>query len=233
MPNWEANAFGHTVSFNVLVPAVIVPGLMFTLLGAYPWIEAWITGDRREHHLLDRPRNMPVRTGLGVAWIAAYGVLWVCGSNDIIATHFHLSINTITWTGRIAFFVAPVVAYVVTVRWCKGLQLRDRDKVLHGRETGIVKKLPHGEFVEVHEPLDPVRRHILTAHEQYEPLVADPLADENGVARRVTAGQRLRVRLSHWYFADQVRKPTPARPRQLSDAASEADRPAAEQRSRM
>ncbi|NUP30469.1 MAG: cytochrome bc complex cytochrome b subunit, partial [Streptomycetaceae bacterium] len=207
MPNWEWTAYGHTVSFNILIPAVIVPGLLFTALGAYPWIEAWITGDSREHHLLDRPRNMPVRTGLGVAWIAAYGVLWVCGSNDVIATHFHLSLNTITWVGRIAFFVAPVLAYVVTVRLCKGLQLRDRDKIVHGRETGIIKKLPDGGFVEVHEPLDPVARHRLTAHEQYEPLELEPPVDHNGVARKATRAHRLRARLSRWYFAEQVRKP--------------------------
>ncbi|MDI2130859.1 cytochrome b [Yinghuangia seranimata] len=164
MPNWEWNVWGHTFSFNVLVPSVIVPGVLFTLLGAYPWIEAWVTRDNREHHLLDRPRNVPVRTGLGAAWIAAYGVLWVCGSNDIIATHFHLSINAITWAGRVAFFVAPLVAYQATVRICKGLQLRDRDKLEHGRETGIIKKLPNGGFVEVHEPLDQAARHRLTAH---------------------------------------------------------------------
>ncbi|GAA4956039.1 cytochrome bc complex cytochrome b subunit [Yinghuangia aomiensis] len=208
MPNWEISAWGHTLSLNILLPAVIVPGIMFTLIAAYPWIEAWITGDDREHHLLDRPRNMPVRTGLGVAWIAAYGVLWVCGANDIIATHFHLSLNTITWAGRIAFFVAPVIAYQVTVRWAKGLQLRDRDKLVHGRETGIVKKLPDGGFVEVHAPLDAEERHRLAAHEQYEPLALGPPVDHNGVARRTTLGRRLRVGLSRWYFADQVRKPS-------------------------
>ncbi|MFE7245077.1 cytochrome bc complex cytochrome b subunit [Streptomyces sp. NPDC057580] len=210
MPDWEWTAFGHTISFSLLIPAVIVPGILFTLLGAYPWIEAWITGDTREHHLLDRPRNMPVRTGLGAAWIAAYGVMWACGGNDILATHLHLSINTITWAGRVAFFIAPVLAYMVTVRWCKGLQLRDRDKVLHGRETGIIKKLPSGGFVERHEPLDPAARHTLTAHEQYEPLELPPPVDDNGVTRKATPGQRLRVRLSRWYFADQIRKPTAA-----------------------
>jgi ubiquinol-cytochrome c reductase cytochrome b subunit len=64
MPNWEIVAFGFTLSWNVLIPALIVPGIMFTALALYPWIEAWITGDKREHHLLDRPRNAvgPVRT---------------------------------------------------------------------------------------------------------------------------------------------------------------------------
>ena len=35
---------------------------MFTLLMMLPFIEAWITGDKRDHHLLQRPRNAPTRT---------------------------------------------------------------------------------------------------------------------------------------------------------------------------
>ena len=77
------------------------------------------------------------------------------GGNDLWATHFHLSINAITWFVRIGFFVVPVLAFVATKRICLGLQRRDRDKVLHGRESGIIKRLPHGEFIEVHEPLGP------------------------------------------------------------------------------
>jgi ubiquinol-cytochrome c reductase cytochrome b subunit len=208
MPNWEWNIWGHTISFNVLIPSAVLPGVLFVFLAAYPWLEAWITGDKREHHLLDRPRNVPVRTGLGVAWIVAYGVLWVCGGNDIIATHFHLSINQITWIGRFAFFIAPVIAFWATVRIAKGLQRRDRDKVLHGRESGVIKKLPHGEFVEIHEPLDAEQMHILTSHEQPKVLALEPSVDENGVEKKVSPVEKLRVRLSKAYFGDTVEKPT-------------------------
>ncbi|WTW94505.1 ubiquinol-cytochrome c reductase cytochrome b subunit [Streptomycetaceae bacterium NBC_01309] len=208
MPNWETNLWGHTISWNVMVPSLILPGVMFTFIAAYPWLEAWVTGDKREHHLLDRPRNVPVRTGLGAAWIAMYLVLWIGGGNDIIATHFHLSINAITWTMRVLFFVAPVLAFVVARRIAMALQRRDRDKVLHGRETGIIKKLPHGEFIEVHEPLDPEKRFLLTAHEQPAAAELPPAVDENGVARKLKPGEKLRVRLSQWYFAEQIEKPT-------------------------
>ncbi len=209
MPNWETNLWGHTVSWNVLIPSLVVPGVMFTFIAAYPWLEAWVTGDKREHHLLDRPRNVPVRTGLGAAWITMYLVLWLGGGNDIIATHFHLSINAITWTFRILFFVAPVLAFVVARRIAMALQRRDRDKVLHGRETGIIKKLPHGEFIEVHEPLDAERLHFLTSHEQPAPAELPEAVDENGVARKVGAGEKLRVRLSRWYYDEKIEKPTP------------------------
>ncbi|UGQ11330.1 hypothetical protein LO772_31795 [Yinghuangia sp. ASG 101] len=99
-------------------------------------------------------------------------------------------------------------ADVVTVRLRKGLQLRDRDTILHGRETGVVKKLANGGFVEVHEPLRPAARHRLTAHEQHEPLVLEPAVDGHGVRREVRRSHRLRAWLSRRYFAEQVRKPS-------------------------
>ncbi len=84
-----------------------------------------------------------------------YMITLVGGGNDLWATHFHLSINAITWFVRIGFFAGPVLAFIITKRICLGLQRRDREKVLHGRETGIIKRLPHGEFIEVHQPLGP------------------------------------------------------------------------------
>src|SRR5690606_11580985 len=112
--------FGYTLSWNILIPAVVVPGLLFTFLFVYPFIEAKVTKDDREHHVLDRPRNRPARTGLGVAFLTAFIVLALAGSNDLIATHFGLSINAITWVFRILLFVGPVFAYSVTRRICLG-----------------------------------------------------------------------------------------------------------------
>jgi len=88
MPAWETELFGYTISWNVLVPGLLLLPLLFGLLGAYPFVERWVTGDRREHHLLQRPRNAPTRTALGVAGITAYGVLWIGAGNDIIAIIF-------------------------------------------------------------------------------------------------------------------------------------------------
>ncbi|MET7700434.1 cytochrome bc complex cytochrome b subunit [Streptomyces sp. NPDC005485] len=209
MPGWEINAWGHTLELGVLIPFSLFP-LILLAIGIYPFVEAWITGDRREHHILDRPRNAPVRTGLGVAWLSLYAVLLIGGGNDIVATHLHLSINSITWFVRVAVFVAPVAAFVVTKRVCLGLQRRDRDKVLHGRESGTIKRLPHGEFVEIHEPLSQAQLFTLTQHEQSPPYEVGALVDANGVRRPVKPSQRLRARLSQAMFGPGTRiaKPT-------------------------
>jgi ubiquinol-cytochrome c reductase cytochrome b subunit len=214
-PNWETHLLGFTLSWNVLVPAVVVPGLMFTALGAYPFIEQWVTGDRREHHVLDRPRNAATRTGLGVMALSFYVVLLAAGANDVLAVTFHLSINAITWAFRVLIFVIPPLAYVVTKRICLGLQRRDRDRVLHGRETGIIQRLPNGEMIEVHEPISETERWMLTQHEAPRPVELGPATDANGIPRRRLLAARLRTRVSRFYFEDRVEPPTPREVREL------------------
>ncbi|MGI3231181.1 cytochrome bc1 complex cytochrome b subunit [Streptomyces sp. GTA36] len=219
MPGWEINAWGHTLQLGVFIPFSLFP-LIMVAIAVYPFIEAWITGDKREHHILDRPRNVPTRTGLGVAWLSLYGVLLIGGGNDIVATHLHLSINSITWFVRIAFFVVPVIAFIITRRVCMGLQRSDRDKVLHGRESGVIRRLPHGEFVEVHEPLTPAQRFTLTQHEQDPPYDLGPLVDANGVERKVKPSQRLRARLASAMYGQnaQIPKPTVEEYRELTSS---------------
>jgi ubiquinol-cytochrome c reductase cytochrome b subunit len=209
MPGWEINLWGHTLELGVFIPLVVFP-LVLGFIGAYPFFESWITGDKREHHLLDRPRNKPVRTGIGAAWASLYLLLLVAGGNDLWATHFHMSINTITWTARIGFFVLPVLVFLAAKRMALGLQRRDREKVLHGRESGIIKRLPHGEYIEIHEPLAQSARFTLTAHEQPAPLDVGPEVDENGVERKANPIARLRAKVSRGYYGPdgQIPKPT-------------------------
>ena len=97
MPGFAEVVIGqYTLSLNVIIPAMVVPGILFTALALYPFIEAFATGDHKEHHVLDRPRNRPFRTAFGVSLLTAFFILILAGSNDLIATHFHLSINDIT-----------------------------------------------------------------------------------------------------------------------------------------
>jgi ubiquinol-cytochrome c reductase cytochrome b subunit len=209
-PGWEFVLFGEwTLSLNILIPAVILPGILTVLLVAYPWLEQWVTGDKREHHLLDRPRNVPTRTALGVMALVFYALLWANGGNDIIATFVNLSINDITWFTRISLFVVPPLAFLVTKRICLGLQRRDREKVLHGRETGEVYRLATGEVLERHEPLSPEERWLLVQHDGYVPIEPGPRTDANGVRRKGAALEGLRHRMSTFYFGDAVPPVTP------------------------
>ena len=93
MPAWEINLFGCTLPLNVLIPALVPMGIIMTGLALYPFVEQWVTGDRREHHIADRPRNNPHRTAIGMAAITFYGLLWLLGANDEIAAFFSVSLN--------------------------------------------------------------------------------------------------------------------------------------------
>jgi ubiquinol-cytochrome c reductase cytochrome b subunit len=161
MPNLESNFWGHTISWNILVPGVILPGIMFNLLYAYPSIEAWILKDKGYHNLLQRPRDTPVRTALGVMAITFYGVLYVGGQNDVLANTFHWSLQAVTWVLRVAIFVLPVLTFYITKRWALGLRQHDEELLHHGIETGIIRRLPSGEYIEVTKPLPEQRARIL------------------------------------------------------------------------
>ncbi|HEY2641854.1 MAG TPA: cytochrome bc complex cytochrome b subunit [Streptosporangiaceae bacterium] len=154
MPAWQWVVFGHTFAFNVFIPALLPLGLIFGGAAVWPFIEQWITGDRREHHINDRPRNAPARTALGMSVITFYGVLWAEGANDILAVHLDIPLYWTTWAARVGIFVLPVFAYMITKRICLGLQRKDNNLLEHGVETGIIRQLPGGEFIEETRPVD-------------------------------------------------------------------------------
>jgi ubiquinol-cytochrome c reductase cytochrome b subunit len=127
------------------------------------------------------------------------------GGNDIIATHFALSINEITWFDRIGILILPPIAFLITKRICLSLQRADRELILHGRETGQLVRLPHGEFVEVHEPVSPEQAWTLTQHEQ-RPALDLKMIDKHGVRRPGGLRNKIRSRFSQ-AVTEQVPKP--------------------------
>ncbi len=208
----EFEIFGFTVIPQIFLGSLVLLPLVWIILGVYPFVEQWVTGDKREHHLLDRPRNAPVRTAIGVAGISMYLVLAIATINDILAIKLHLSINDITVALRVLFFVLPVVSFMVTKRLCLALQRADRDLVLHGTETGRIQRTADGRFYEVHEDLNPYDRWHLVQHEPQRPLslTAGADTDEYGVAKPRGVAFRLRRALSEFYFKDRVEPVTPS-----------------------
>ena len=142
--------------------------------------------------------------------ISFYLILFVAAGNDLIAIKLGLSINDITQTLQVMLLVVPPLAYWVTKRICMSLQRRDQDKVLHGRESGRVVRTAEGRFFEVHEPLPDHERWTLVQQEILTPLQLTARVDENGVRRKSTRRERLRAKVSSFYFADGVAAVTPA-----------------------
>jgi ubiquinol-cytochrome c reductase cytochrome b subunit len=208
MPGWETELFGFTLSWNVFIPGVVAPGIIFTTVLLYPFIEAWITGDKREHHLLQRPRNAPTRTAFMVATMTLYGLMWAAGGNDILAVVFNLNLNYITYFMRGAIFILPVIAFILTRRWCISLQRHDEAALLHGYETGVIMRSPEGAYSERHLPIDDSRAYTLTARDRDQVYALPSGEDENGVKAPGTRRNRLRAKLSHFWFAPNIQKPT-------------------------
>lgn len=152
-PGWEAVWWGRTISFAILLPVGICT-LFLALVAVYPFIEERLTGDRREHHLLERPRDNPTRTGIGVAGMTFYGTLWAAAGADTMAVQFHLSVNGLLHFFQVLVIVGPPAALLITRRICLGLQDHDAEIALHGIETGRIIRLPDGGYVEPRRPVE-------------------------------------------------------------------------------
>jgi ubiquinol-cytochrome c reductase cytochrome b subunit len=216
MPPWETDFAGHTLMWNVLVPAVLLPGVLTVLLLCYPLVERWVTGDSHEHHLCDRPRDRPTRTGLGVAAVVVYAVLLAAGGNDVTAFSFHVSVNALTWIFRVGLVVGPVIAFAVTKRLCLALQAHERTVLTEGEETGIVTQQVHGALEPGHEPADPDKLYRFLVRELPSPRPPEP------GARR---WRRLRAALSRWYYGRRVELgATPEQRRHVEEALAEPER---------
>ena len=161
MPPWQINipiGNGYVIP-PLFWPTVVLPGILTMLPLFYPFIEARLNKNRQIHNLLQRPRDVPGRTALGAMALSFFVVLTLSGANDVIADKFYISLNAMTWAGRIGLLILPPLAFYLTYRICLGLQQHDREVLAHGVETGIIRRLPDGRFVEVHQPLGPTDEH--------------------------------------------------------------------------
>jgi len=158
MPSWEFAGFGHTIPLEVFLPAVVFPGLIFTICFIWPALERRVTGDNEMHNLLDRPRDRPKRTAAGVAMFALLFTLFGASSTDVLANFFHISLNSVLWFFRIAVFVIPIVAGLVAYQLCREMQ------GVHGigkrKRAVIVQRSAQGEYRTVPTPPRPDDEHI-------------------------------------------------------------------------
>ena len=159
-PSWTFHSFGHTIPFEVLVPAVLLPGLIFNLVFVWPILERKFTKDNEIHHLLDRPSNRPTRTAFGVTMLSFLGMLFIASSTDVLAKFFNLSLNTVLVAMRYLTVIVPLLAFPITYRICHEIQ------ALHGggrRKTpNVVARTSEGEYTATPSPryVDDVPSHL-------------------------------------------------------------------------
>ena len=151
MPPLEIRAFHHTLP-NPFFPGVLLPGITFALLYAWPFLEARFTGDRRAHDELDRPRDRPLRSAFGVSTLTFYAILILAGGDDVLAPTFGLSIQTLIHVFQVSLLVLPVLSGWLTWRVLKELA-RQRTHPIQQPVGGRILRTATGGY-EVEAPPD-------------------------------------------------------------------------------
>jgi ubiquinol-cytochrome c reductase cytochrome b subunit len=188
-PSWEIrNLFGHYMIAAVFFPSILAATLLTILVISYPAIERRFTKDHASHNLLQRPRDVPVRTGLGVAFIMFWVMNLINGANDLFALKMDVSLNVMTWVGRVGSVLVPVIGYIVAYRLCLGFQHHDREVLEHGIETGTVRRTATGQFYEIHQALGDVDEHGHPVPLAYQGAAVPKRMNELGAAGKPLRG---------------------------------------------
>jgi len=153
MPSWEWVGWGHTIPLEIFLPAVVFPGLIFTILMAWPFIEAAKTKDLRYHNLLDRPRDRPKRTAAGAAMLTLLFGVFFASSTDVMANFFQLPLMDVLWFFRFFVPLAPIVAYYLTFKICN--EMREADGIGKRKRALIVERSTTGEYTTTESPVRP------------------------------------------------------------------------------
>jgi len=135
-PDWDVELFGHLIP-ELFWPGVVLPGVFFAVMLLWPWIERRITGDAREHHLLDRPRDAPVRSGVGAGVLTFAGILTLAGSNDVLGPFLGIPVEDVTLAFRVLVLALPPVVAYLTFRACRSLAERGGRPIREARRLSL------------------------------------------------------------------------------------------------
>ena len=211
MPNWETHIWGHTVSLERAAPD---PGAAVACSSSWcSCCRSWRPGSpgtSASTTCSSARATRPTRTAFLASLMTVYGLFWAAGGNDILATHFRWSLNSITYFMRAAVFLLPPVVFYVVRRWCIGLQRADNDRLLHGYETGIIMRSADGGYSERHLPRQRGAAPTPWRARERDRVTGRLRTSTRTAVRRLAVARRRRsaARLSRAVYADNVQKPT-------------------------
>ncbi|HET6874537.1 MAG TPA: cytochrome bc complex cytochrome b subunit [Acidimicrobiales bacterium] len=143
-PHWEFRSFGHEIP-NQFFPALLIPGIVIGIIFAWPWIDKIIYNDRGAHNLLDRPRDKPFRTAVGVAAIIWFVDLTMATGVDLLANNLHIPFERLIEVLQYGSFVGPIVGFLITYRACHSL-LRTEAHPIQRPVGGIIYRTAEGGY---------------------------------------------------------------------------------------
>jgi ubiquinol-cytochrome c reductase cytochrome b subunit len=143
MPNWELVIGGRTVIPNPFWGGVAFPLFVFAVMFAWPAIERRFTHDLRRHDLLDRPRDRPVRTAIGAAFLSWVVIVFAVGSTDRIFYRLGVSYTLQIHVWRAGIWIIPILVFFVTRSACRSLE-RSSAHPLRAWQGTVVRRGPDG-----------------------------------------------------------------------------------------
>jgi ubiquinol-cytochrome c reductase cytochrome b subunit len=149
-PPFEPVILGITIP-AVFLPGIVLPGILFTIVALWPFVEARIMRDDREHHLLDDPWDHPVRLASGLAILTVFGVLTLAGGNDVLAFYFGTDVHTLTVLFRWLSLILPVAVWLIAWQFARSRAGSGPDEPGHDvRPAGTaVRRSASGGFEEI------------------------------------------------------------------------------------
>ena len=113
MPAWDIEIAGFLLP-AIFWPAVVLPGLVFTPLFLWPWMDALATRDGAYHNILTMPGERPGRLAAGAGLVTFLTVLLVAGGNDVFAVRYDLSQPALLRTLQVLVIVLPPAVAALT-----------------------------------------------------------------------------------------------------------------------
>ena len=138
MPNFEPVIAGRTIIPNPFWGGALFPLVVFAVLYAWPALERRVTGDRRDHNLIDRPRDHPTRTAIGAAFLSWVVIIFAVGSTDRIFYRLHVSYTAQIHFWRAGVWVLPIIVFFIVRSGARGLK-RSEAHPLRGWQGVVVR----------------------------------------------------------------------------------------------
>jgi len=113
---------GHYPLFpNPFWGGAAFPLVVFGFLYMWPAIERMLTGDDAFHNLLERPRDNPLRTAVGVGMVTWVLLVFIAGSSDRVYVWLNVSYTSQIDVYRVLVFAIPLLTAALAYRVCEEL----------------------------------------------------------------------------------------------------------------
>jgi ubiquinol-cytochrome c reductase cytochrome b subunit len=139
MPNYELAIGSHTIIPNPFWGGAFFPLVVFGVMFLWPSIERRVTGDRLRHDLLERPRDRPVRTAVGAAFLSWVVIIFAIGSTDRLFLRLDISYKAQIGFWRFGVWIIPILIFFITRAACRSLQRSHAHPFRAWRGTVVVR----------------------------------------------------------------------------------------------